>query len=132
MRGRPTKGETKYIPLRSVSEAAREYGVSRNNLAENIRSGKIRAYVVKGHIYISAESIEDHNEAKEASNQGGRGPNFTAVLEGYSEGKSDYAIAKELGLTRERVRQIRSKVGLPVNPRRPTLPRSRYGFLLRD
>lgn len=120
MRGRQTIGETKYIPLMSVSEAAREYGISRNNLAENIKSGKILAYVLKGHVYICAENIEAY---KEASTEGRRGPNFTAVLKGHSEGKSDYAIAQELGLTRERVRQIRNKAGLPVNPRRPTLPK---------
>ena len=120
MRGRQTKEGTTYIPLMSVSEAAREYGVSRNNLSETIRAGRISGYVVKGHVYVSAESIANY---REESTQSRLGPNFAAVLEGHSEGKSDYAIAKELGLTRERVRQIRSKVGLPLNPRRPTLPK---------
>ena len=105
----------------TISEAAMQHGVSRNKVADYIKSGKVLGYSVKGHIYITAESIEDY---KYAYTWDRRGPNFTAVVDGHSEGKSDYAISRELGLTRERVRQIRSKVGLPVNPRRPTLPKT--------
>ena len=122
MRGRPAKEGASYIPLMSVSEAASKYGVSRNNLSDHLRAGRILGYVVKGHVFVSAASIAEY---KEDSTWARRGPNFTAVLEGHRDGKSDYAIAKDLGLTRERVRQIRSVAGLPVNPRRPTLPKMR-------
>jgi hypothetical protein len=76
---------------------------------------------VDGHVYVRAEDIE---EFKEKATLGRRGPNFMAVGKGHSEGMSDYSISKKLGLSRERIRQIRNKLGLPLNPRRPTLPKT--------
>jgi excisionase family DNA binding protein len=121
MRGQLNSEESAYTPLMTISEAARKHGISRNKLSEYIRAGKIPGYAVRGHVFVSAESVEQYKDKIVWSR---RGLNFSAVVEGHAEGKSDYAISKELGLTRERVRQIRSKAGLPVNPRRPTLPKT--------
>ena len=120
MRGQLNSEESAYTPLMTISEAARKHGISRNKLSEYIRAGKIPGYAVRGHVFVSAESVAQYKDKIAWSR---RGLNFNAVVEGHAEGKSDYAMAKELGLTRERIRQIRSKVGLPVNPRRPTLPK---------
>ena len=120
MRGRLNSKGSVYTSLMTVSEAAKKHGVSRNRLSEYIRAGKIPGYAVQGHVFVSAETVAQYKDKALWSR---RGLNFSAVLEGHREGKSDYALAKELGLSRERVRQIRSKAGLPVNPRRPTLPK---------
>jgi len=120
MRGQLNSEESAHTPLMTISEAARKHGISRNRLSGYIRAGKISSYAVRGHVFVSAESVEQYKDKVAWSR---RGLNFSAVVEGHAEGKSDYAISKELGLTRERVRQIRSKAGLPVNPRRPTLPK---------
>lgn len=106
--------------LMTLSKAAEEYGILRRTLDDRIRSGRMPGYKMGGHVYVRAEDIEAFKE-KSAWNR--RGPHFIAVRERHSEGMSDYAIAKQLGLSRERIRQIRDKLGLPVNPRRPTLPK---------
>ena len=106
--------------LMTLSKASEEYGILRRTLEQRVHKGRLTAYKVHGHVYVLAEDVEEY---KEQSALGRRGPHFTDVREGHSEGKSDYAMSKELGLSRERVRQIRSKMGLPRNPRRPTLPK---------
>ena len=108
------------INLMTLSKAAEEYGILRRTLEQRIRRGRLTAYKVRGRVHVLTEDIEEY-QAKAA--RGRRGPHFVYVSEGHSEGKSDYAISKELGLSRERVRQIRNKLGLPLNPRRPTLPK---------
>jgi excisionase family DNA binding protein len=108
--------------LMTLSKAAEEYGILRRTLDDRIRSGRMPGYKVDGHVYVRAEDIEGY---KEKATWSRRGPHFIAVREGHSEGMSDYAIAKQLGLSRERIRQIRDKLDLPVNPRRPTLPKTR-------
>jgi excisionase family DNA binding protein len=108
--------------LMTLSQAAEQYGILRRTLDDRVRNGRMPGYKVDGHIYIRPEDIEAF---KEQSAWSRRGPHFIAVREGHSEGMSDYAIAKQLGLSRERIRQIRDKLGLPVNPRRPTLPKTR-------
>jgi hypothetical protein len=109
------------INLMTISKAAEEYGIVRRTLAERVQGGHIPSYKGKGRIYVLAKDVEEY---KEKAAQSRRGPHFMYVSEGHSEGKSDYAMSKELGLSRERIRQIRSKLGLPRNPRSPTLPKA--------
>ena len=95
--------------LMTLSQAAEQYGILRRTLDDRVRNGRMPGYKVDGHIYIRSEDIEAFKEQSAWSRRG----------------MSDYAIAKQLGLSRERIRQIRDKLGLPVNPRRPTLPKTR-------
>ena len=115
--------------LMTLNEAAEQYGILRSTLAARVLSGSMTGFRAGGHVYVRAEDIEEY---KEKSAWRHRGPHFTAVLEGHSEGMSDYAISKKLGLSRERSRQIRNKLELPVNPRRPTLPKMRAVWSISD
>ena len=108
--------------LMTLNEAAEQYGILRSTLAARVLKGRMPGFRAGGHMYVRAEDIEGF---KEKATWVRRGPHFSAVLEGHSEGMSDFAISKKLGLSRERIRQIRNKLGLPVNPRRPTLPKMR-------
>ena len=103
------------IELMTISAAAREYDIPRSRLTARVTSGRVQGYRAKGILYVRARDLEEY---KERAAWGRRGPNFLVVQEGHSEGRSDYAMARELGLSRERIRQIRGKLGLPKNPRR--------------
>jgi hypothetical protein len=103
------------IELMTISAAAREYDIPRSRLTTRVTSGRIQGYRVKGILYVRAKDLDEYRERVAV---GHRGPNFLVVKAGHGEGKSDYAMARELGLSRERIRQIRGKLGLPKNPRR--------------
>jgi excisionase family DNA binding protein len=107
--------------LMTIDEAAEEYGVPRSTITSRLQAERMPSFRAGGHVYVRAEDME---EFKEKSALSRRGPHFAAVLEGHGEGMIDYAIAKKLGLSRERIRQIRNKLGLPLNPRTPRLPKT--------
>ena len=49
---------------------------------------------------------------------------MNTVREAHATGEPDRVIATMMGISRERVRQIRTSLGLPTNPRKPRLAKA--------
>jgi len=105
-----------------ISMAATLFNVKYMTLFNRISSGSLKGYQVKGRTYVSPQDIVEWEATRHDRK---RGSSWKKVEEALAQGKSDIAIAEQLGLSRERVRQIRTDMGVAKNPRRPGLPNMR-------
>lgn len=108
------------VVLLSVPEAARQFGIKYNTLISRVISRTIPSSRVGKHRYINPEDMLRWHEYAHAKRHG---PNWDAVAKCHAEGLSDVSISEQLGISRERVRQLRVRQGLSPNPRRPRLPK---------
>jgi len=102
--------------LLTFQEAATQMKVHYHALVSRVRNGSLRAYRRKGKTYITAEDIANWQPLWD------RGHDLV-VREAHAAGESDVAIGAMLGLSRERIRQIRNALGLAKNPLKPRLPK---------
>ena len=108
------------VALLSVPDAAREFGIKYNTLISRIKSKTLPATLVGKHRYVHPEDILRFEEYAHAKRHG---PNWDAVAKCHAEGLPDIRISERLGISRERVRQLRVCQRLEPNPRRPRLPK---------
>ena len=109
--------EKNKINLLTLTEAAEESGVNQETLTSRIRTGSLRAF--KRHYRLSL-IMQDIAEWQPLWHN-----NHTDIVrEAHAAGEPDTAIATMLGISRERVRQLRTSLGLPRNPQKPRLPKA--------
>ena len=108
-----------------ISMAATLFNVKYMTLFNRISSGSLKGYQVKGRTYVSPQDIVEWEATRHDRK---RGSSWKKVEEALAQGKSDIAIAEQLGISRERVRQIRTDMGVAKNPRRPGLPNMRLAL----
>ena len=104
-----------------ISMAATLFNVKYMTLFNRISSGSLKGYQVKGRTYVSPQDIVEWEATRHDRKRG----SSWKIEEALAQGKSDIAIAEQLGISRERVRQIRTDMGVAKNPRRPGLPNMR-------
>jgi hypothetical protein len=115
--GRRAMGKKRIIELLSYREASELSGIHHDTLSSRVRNGSLGVYHRKGRTYIT---MEDVNEWQPLWNR----DHDAVILEAHTAGESDVAMASMLGLSRERVRQIRNNLGLPANPLKPRLAKT--------
>ena len=109
--------EKNKINLLTIAEAAEESGINQETLSSRVRNGSLRSYRRNGRVYLITQDITEwqplwHN-------------NHMDVIRGaHAAGEPDMVIATMLGISRERVRQLRTSLGLPRNPQKPRLPKA--------
>jgi hypothetical protein len=109
--------EKNKINLLTIAEAAGESGINRETLSSRVRNGSLRTYMRNNRVYLIMQDITEwqplwHN-------------NHTEIMQAaHAAGEPDTIIAAILGVSRERVRQLRKPLGLPPNPRKPRLPKA--------
>ena len=109
--------EKNKVNLLTVAEASEESGVNQETLASRVRTGSLRAFRRNNRVYLIMQDITEwqplwHNN------------HIDIVREAHADGEPDMAIATMLGISRERVRQLRTSLGLPRNPQKPRLPKA--------
>jgi len=109
------------VNLISVATAAERWNMKYSTLTSRIKRRAIPSYSIGGRIYINPADMVDWLQV----HSGGlaKGDNWFLVKQAHEQGLSDVAIAEAVGISRERVRQIRAKQGLLPNSRRPGLPK---------
>ena len=105
------------INLLTLTEAAEESGINQETLTSRVRNGSLRAFRRNNRVYLIMQDITEwqplwHNN------------HIDIVREAHADGEPDMAIATMLGISRERVRQLRTSLGLPRNPQKPRLPKA--------
>ena len=115
------EAETK--KLMTVYNAAAEFNLERSTLYRRIESGTLTSYEVNNKVHVDPDELNNWGENINVI----RG-NDTAdkVAELWEEGLPDSVIAVRIGRSRERVRQIRTKMGKKPNPRMARLPKGTY------
>ena len=109
--------------LMTIYTAATAFQVERSTLYKRIHSGTLVGYEVNNKMYVNAEDLMNW---KENLNKSRRHEVSRLVAELWQEGLPDSDIAVRVGRSRERVRQIRNRMGKPANPRRAKLPKGWY------
>ena len=114
MVAKETTMDTSKINLLTVAEAAEESGMNQETLSSRVRTGSLRSFRRNSRVYLIMQDIIEwqpvwHNNPLEI------------IQEAHAAGESDVSIATMLGVSRERVRKLRSSLGLPRNPRKPQL-----------
>jgi len=104
--------EKNKINLLTIAEAAEESGINQETLSSRVRNGSLRSYRRNGRVYLITQDITEwqplwHNN------------HMDVIREAHAAGEPDMAIAAMLGISRERVRQLRTSLGLPRNPQKP-------------
>ena len=109
--------EKNKINLLTIAEAAEESGINQETLSSRVRNGSLRSYRRNGRVYLITQDITEwqplwHNN------------HMDVIREAHAAGEPDMAIAAMLGISRERVRQLRTSLGLPRNPQKPRLAKA--------
>ena len=107
----------KLIELLTYREASEQSGVHSDTLFSRVKNGSLCAYRRKGRTYITMQDILEWQPLWKRDHD-------TVILQAHTAGESDVAMASMLGLSRERVRQIRNNLGLPANPLKPRLAKT--------
>jgi len=105
------------INLLTLAEAAEESGINQETLASRVRNGSLRSYRRNGRVYLITQDIAEWQPLWHHNH-------MDVIREAHAAGEPDAAIAAMLGISRERVRQLRTSIGVPPNPRRPRLPKA--------
>ena len=109
------------VSLISIATAVKRWNINLSTITSRVRRGQMPSYNIDGRIYLNPADVIDwlqiHSEGLS------KGDNWLLVQQAHEQGLSDVAIAEQLGISRERVRQIRVKQGLLPNSRRPQLPK---------
>ncbi|MAH49237.1 hypothetical protein CMI37_25655 [Candidatus Pacearchaeota archaeon] len=103
--------------LLTCAEASQKSGLNAFTLWSRVRGGSIRSYRRNGKVYVTLEDIGDWMPLWYRGHE-------AAIREAHAAGEPDAHTARILGLSRERVRQLRTRLGLPVNPPKPRLPKA--------
>jgi hypothetical protein len=112
-----TKAERSKRDLLTFQEAGAKSGILPRTLIGRVRYRSLRSYQRNGKTFVTLEDIAEWQPLWEHGQA-------DIVREGHATGESDVAIAARMGLSRERVRQIRNSLGLPPNPLKPRLPKT--------
>jgi len=105
------------MDLLTLADASRRSGISPSTLASRIKNGSMRSYKIRGRVYITLEDIGEWLPLWYRGHE-------TVIREAHAAGEPDAYTATLLGLSRERVGQLRKRLGLPVNPPKPRLPKA--------
>jgi len=109
--------------LMTIHHASSAFHVGRATLYRRIEAGTLEGYEVNNKVYVNAEELVDWKENLQRTRRQGL---WGWVSELWKEGMPDSDIARKIGRSRERVRQIRNELGKPPNPRRARLPKGIY------
>ncbi len=105
------------VTLYTLAEASRETGVNLTTLKGRVRTGSLRAYKRGNGIFLDLQDIAEWQPLWS------RDYNYI-IQTAHASGEPDSAIAAIIGVSRERVRQIRKSLGLKANPMRGRLPKA--------
>ncbi len=103
-------------------EAARATGLLEHTLRARVRTGTLASYRYDKRTYVTLQDIAAWQPRRRSDRE-------LYIREGHAAGMSDASMGRDLGISRERVRQIRSGLGLEANPPRPRLTKT---FLTRQ
>ena len=112
-----TQQRVSKVHLLTFNEAADQFDINIDTLASRVRTGSLRVYQAKHRLYLSPQEIAEWKPLWERDYE-------DVIRKAHAAGKGDADIAPQLGISRERVRQIRKKLKLPTNPRRPRLKKA--------
>ena len=113
----------KTLNLLPISTASSLFKIQRSTIYRRISTGTLVGYAINNKVYVDGDEMLNWNEHIRPSR---RGALWDRVAELWQDGLPDGDIAVTVGRSRERVRQIRSGLGKPANPRRPKLPKGTY------
>jgi len=105
------------INLLTLAEAAEESGVNRETLSSRVRTGSLCTYIRNKRAYLTIQDITGWQPLW-------RNNHIDIIREAHAAGEPDTGMATMLGISRERVRQLRNTLGLPPNPQKPRLPKA--------
>ena len=109
--------EKNKINLLTITEAAEESGINRETLSSRVRGGSLRTYIRNNRVYLIMSDITAWQPLWHTNH-------MDTIREAHAAGEPDVVVAAMLGISRERVRQLRTSVGLPLNPQKPRLPKA--------
>ena len=106
----------------TIAQASRRFGLSADTIRSRIERGALPSYTLDGyHLLVSPDDIaaweDGRNGRRRQPGQRQRGANAHRVETMYNDGHSDRSIATALGITHQRVSQLRRAVGLPRLPK---------------
>ena len=110
-------GKNKTINLLTILEAAEESGINKETLSSRVRNGSLRTYTRNNRVYLIMGDITEWQPLWHTGHT-------DIIRQAHASGEPDTAIATMLGISRERVRQLRVSIGLPTNPPKPRLPKA--------
>jgi len=100
----------------TIAQASRRFGVPADTIRSRIERGVLPSYTAEDgyHVLVSPEDVASWQDGrKEPRKQRQRGANAYRVETMYNDGYSDRRIATALGITHQRVSQLRRAAGLP-------------------
>ena len=100
----------------TIADASRLTNIPDSTLRNRIKGGGLPCYSPDGvHLLVSLSDIDAWRDRRKIRQSGPRhwGANSSRVLAMYGEGYRDSHIASAIGITRQRVAQIRQRAGLP-------------------
>ena len=109
--------EKNKINLLTIAEAAEESGINQETLSSRVRNGSLRSYRRNGRVYLITQDITEWQPLWHTNH-------MDVIREAHAAGEPDVVMAAILGVSRERVRQLRKPLGLLPNPRKPRLPKA--------
>jgi len=97
----------------TVTEAARQFGVPLSTLSRHVQIGNIKSIVWVGHHYLEPSDVAAWKRGRELRTHNKRvSPNWGEIYRFRMLDWNDQQIADELGISRERVRPMRSAMAL--------------------
>ena len=106
-----------------IAKAASMLEITASALYERIHVGTLVGYDVNKKLHVDIGALLAGQDGRSHAK---RGELWALVESLWQDGLSDSEIARQIGRSRERVRQIRSGLGKPRNPRRATLPKGTH------
>lgn len=103
--------------LLTYGEAAKASGIEEHTIRGRVRTGSLPSYKWHSKTYVTMEDISEWQPKWHTDHD-------LYIREAHAEGIPDADMARHLGISRERVRQIRSGLGLKANPLKPRLPKT--------
>ena len=106
-----------------VAKASSLFNIQRSTIYRRIGAGTLEGYTINNKVYVDSDEMLSWKEHTRPSR---RGTLWRMVDNLWQDGHPDGDIARLVGRSRERVRQIRAGLGKQANPRKARLPKGTY------
>lgn len=109
--------------LITIQEAHQQYDVPVATIYHRIQNNRLKGYELNNKWYVDPEDFDGWTEGLYSFR---RGEAFEQIPILHEQGMTDAEMSVALGVSRQRIYQLRNKLELKANPRKPRLPKGTY------